>query len=64
MKKKEIEGRPTKDLELDESKLQLDERTHYEIPWKGILIFGGIIIALIIICIVVICATGGPIVDA
>lgn len=61
MKKKEIEGRPTKELEVDESKLQNEEKSHYEIPFKGILIFGGVIIALIVICIIVIYLSGGPI---
>lgn len=55
------EFRETKDLKVDESQLNNEEKAHFSSPVKSFIIVFSIILVLIIICIIVIECTGGPI---
>ena len=56
--KKEEGYIPTKDLKADET--TEEKKTHYDIPWTG-LIIGGVLVLLIVGCIIVIALLGGPV---
>lgn len=48
-------------LKVDESTLKDEEKSHYQIPFKGFIIVFSILLVLIAICIIVIFTNGGPI---
>lgn len=53
--KKEEGYIPTKDLKADESEEQ--RRSHYDIPWTGVIV-GGVLLLLAIACLIVIFVLG------
>jgi len=55
--KKEENYIPTKDLKAEES--EEEKKSHYDIPWTG-LIVGGVLLLIAIACIIVV-FTVGPI---
>lgn len=60
-KQAEEEGlTPTKDLQVDESGLEEEDKPHFELPLSALIVFG-VLIVIIIVCVIVIYANGGPI---
>ena len=51
---------PTKDLQVDESNLNEEEKGHFEFPWMY-LIVGGVILLVMVALIITIYALGGPV---
>lgn len=50
---------PTKDLEVDESGLAPEEKSHFVFPWT-FLIIGGSLVIIMVVVIILIYALGGP----
>ena len=50
---------PTKDLEVDESNLAPEEKSHFVFPWT-FLIIGGSLVIIMIVVIILIYVFGGP----
>lgn len=51
---------PTNELQVDESGLAEEDKSHFEIPWTALIVFG-VLILVIIACVIVIYASGGPV---
>lgn len=51
---------PTNELQVDESGLSEEDKSHFEIPWSALIVFG-VLVLVIIACVIVIYASGGPI---